>query len=340
MPLQEISCPRCNAPITPQSRHGLTYCSFCGAALIWDKDTFQISPSYPADQLVESWRPRFWLSGHRYRVLGRLAEGESTDAFLALRDHRLTERIVARCLRAEEDDDLLRAEWATLQALQASAAPGAQHFTRLLPQPVAYGSARLGVRGRSGSCTMLLYGFASGFVHTFLDARRHYADGIPPTAAVWLWKRILELASFIHSSGYVHGALVPRHLLIHARDHGVRFCGFGAAVRSGRPLVAFPVPDAAFNSGAGAAGRPVGPSHDICTSARAILWLLGGNPRQAPAATPAPLRSLLERAAQPDAGGLSDAWATRDALDAAAQSVFGPPRFVPFHLPGWDFKKS
>ena len=337
MSLQDLSCPKCGAPIPLQSRRGAIYCAFCCTALIWSQDSFQIAPSYPADNLVESWRPRFWLAGHRYRVLGRLALGESADAFLALRDHRLTERVIAKCLRADEDRDLFAAEWATLQALQDSSAPGAEHFTRLLPQPVAQGQARLGVRGKEGERTMLVYGFASGFVHTFADARRHYAHGIPAAAAVWLWKRILELASFIHSSGYVHGALLPRHLLIHARDHGVRFCGFGSTVRISRPLLAFPAADSAFNSAAGAAAQAVGPSHDITTSARSILWLLGGDVRSAPATTPAPLAALLERAAQPDAGGLSTAWAVREELDEAARQAFGPPRFIPFPLPGWNF---
>lgn len=337
MSLQDISCPKCGAPLATQSRHGTIYCAFCCTALVWSKGTFQISPSYPSGDLVESWRPRFWLAGHRYRVLGRLALGGSADAFLALRDHRLTERVLAKCLRADEDRDLFTSEWAILQALQASTAAGAEHFTRLLPQPVAHGQARLGVRGSEGERTMLVYGFASGFVHTFVDARRHYSSGIPAAAAVWLWKRILEVASFIHRSGYVHGALVPRHLLIHARDHGVRFCGFGSTVRAARPLVAFPAADAEFNSAAGAAGRPVGPSHDITTSARSILWLLGGDAQAAPATTPAPLSALLERAAQPDAGGLRDAWAVREELDAVARQVFGAPRFVPFPLPGWNF---
>lgn len=338
MSVEELSCPKCGAPVLPKRRHGTIYCAYCCTALVWKQDGFQIAPSYPADNLVESWRPRFWLGGHRYRVLGRLALGESADAFLAMRDHRLTERVVAKCLRADEDRDLFAAEWAALNTLQNSSAPGAEHFTRLLPQPVAYGKARLGVRGKDGERTVLVYGFASGFVHTFADARRHYVDGIPATAAVWLWKRILELASFVHRSGHVHGALVPRHLLIHARDHGVRFCGFGSTVRTGHPLVAFPTADAELNSAAGAAARPVGPSHDITTSARSILWLLGGDVRHAPAKTPAPIRSLLERAAQPDADGLSDAWALREELDAAARKAFGAPRFIPFPLPGWGFK--
>jgi len=335
MGFEEATCPRCGAPIAAQPKAGLSYCAFCCTPLIWAQDRFQVSPTYNDDDLIDPHQPRLWLGGHRYRVAGLIAEGESSDVMLALRDHRLTERVVMKSLRVAEDRDLMDAEWETLNSLQTSRARGSDHFTRLLPHPVARGEARLGLRGRGGISEMLAYGLPSGFVHTFMDARDHYPQGIPATAAVWLYKRILEILSFVHASGYIHGALVPRHLLVHARDHGVRFCGFGSAVRSGQKLHAFPAKDTAFNSAAGASGQAVGPAHDICTSARSILWLLGGGHQKAPPDCPAPLKDLLERAAAPDASGLDDAWSVREQLDEAAHEAFGPPRFIPFPMPGW-----
>ena len=102
-------------------------------------------PSEPADSLVESWRPRVWLGGHRYRVLGRLALGESADAFLAMRDHRLTEREVAKLHREDADREQFAAGRAALHTghdLRA-AGRGASHL------PSGSGAERT---SRAGGC--------------------------------------------------------------------------------------------------------------------------------------------------------------------------------------------
>jgi hypothetical protein len=68
-------------------------------------------------------------------------------------------------------------------------------------------------------------------------------------------------------------------------------------------------------------------------SARAMLLLLGGDAQRAPSTVPAPLATLLEsHAANPM---LDDAWAVRDAVDAAARASFGAAKFIPFPMPGW-----
>ena len=269
-------------------------------------------------------------------MLGRLAEGDSSDVFLALRDHRLTERVVAKVLRAHQDRDLFEGEWRTLDGLQRSTARGAPFFTRLLPQPVAHGEGRLGLRGDEGKRWFSLFGFPSGFVHSFGDVRAAYPNGVPATAAVWLWKRTLELVGFVHESGFVHGAILPRHLLVHARDHGVRLCGWSCATTLGRPLSAFPSGDEAFYSEDIRKGAPAGAVTDIAMSARSILWLLGGDLRAAPGDTPRSIAELLERSAAPDAGGLGDAHDLVQHLGAAARQAYGPPKFTLFTMPGWN----
>ena len=80
-------------------------------------------------------------------------------------------------------------------------------------------------------------------------------------------------------------------------------------------------------------GGPATRSTDITMSARAILMLLGGDVREAPSGVPAPLATLLESHAANTS--YDDAWAVRDALDAAAREAFGPPKFMHFAMPGW-----
>ncbi len=165
-------------------------------------------------------------------------------------------------------------------------------------------------------------------MHTFDDVRRAHPGGIAPEAAVWLWKRTLDLLGWIHRSGYVHGAVLPAHLLAHARDHGVVLVGFSRAVPPGTPLPAFSATHESHYPDDIWQGGPARPATDIAMSARAILMLLGGDVRRAPSSVPAALATLLEAQAANSAS--DDACAVRDALDAAAREAFGAPKFTHF----------
>lgn len=313
----EQECPRCAAPL-PARASGAFHCTYCSTPLVPTRDGFRVAKTFGSDELTDPELPRFWIGGARYAVLGRLAQGESSEVFLARRDHRLTERVIAKVLNARDDRDRLVRGWEVLTDLQRSNARGSAHFTRLLPQPVAQDEARLGVRGDEGKRSAAVYRFEGGFVHTFLDVRAAYPKGVPPTAAVWLWKRILELLSFVHESGWVHGQLAPQHLLVHARDHGVRFCGWSGAAR------------------VGAANATV--DTDLAMSAASVLSLLGAGDGQVPTSVPEGLARLLEATAA--GNGASDAWSVRALVDEAATKAFGPPKFVPFAMPGWDIAVS
>jgi len=138
-------------------------------------------------------------------------------------------------------------------------------------------------------------------VHTFADVAAAHPHGIPAAASVWLWKRVLEQLGWVHRAGFAHGALSAPHLLVHARDHGVALLGWSHAVP--------PTPSAR--------------AADLAASAHCVLTLLRDG------ATPEPLARLLRTPAD-------DAWQVRDQLDATARQVFGPPKYIPLPMPGWN----
>lgn len=275
--------------------------------------------------------PRFWLGGHRYALIGRLGRGEASDVFLARRDEAMTARVVVKVLRARASADLFVREEGVLESLARSTAQGAPHFTRLVPERVAFGSARLGANGLGGDRMVAIRRWRAGFVHSALEVRRAHGDTLDPAHAVWIWKRVLESLGFIHAAGHVHGAVLPAHLLVNARDHGVVLAGFSRAVRPGEKLPAVSRDAKAFYPDDAWSGDPVSIRTDLAMSARAILHLLGGDPLKAPSRVPPPFARLLETTAVTP--WANDAWALVQDASNVAHDVFGPPKFVPFSMP-------
>lgn len=310
-------------------------CGYCSALLAPGPGGWQPAAAEAREEpITDPHRRRVWVGSHRYAILGRLAQGESCDVFLARRDGRITERVLLKILRTDGDEDLLQNEQRVLETLEKSRAQGAPYFSVLLPQRVDAGIARLGKHGDEGERRATVLRWRSGFIHSMNDVFAAHPSGIIPEASVWMWKRMLETLGWVHKSGFVHGAILPQHTLVHARDHGVAFVGWSAAVPLGKRLLATNAdfrdyyPDAVWQ------GAPASASTDLTMSARVLIKALGGTVDRAPSRVPAPLARLLESHARGESR-LDDAWAVRDELDHTARQVFGPPKFIPFAMPGW-----
>lgn len=218
-----------------------------------------------------------------YSILGRLAVGENSQVLLARRARATTEQVVVKVAQDKPSEEALRREYSNLTHLRGRD----PYLDRLLPQPVDLAPAR----GRLA----LVYRWRSGFIHTLERARKEYPEGVDPAATVWMWNRILDQLTCLESLGYSHGDLRPEHLLVHARDHGVAFCGWSRA--------------------------RLGPQDDLAASGRCIRRLLGSD---------AP-KALLELTAC--AHQFDHPESLQNELRKVAEAVFGPPQYRPFALP-------
>ena len=313
-----VTCPQCNAPLPNLAPTGVMHCDYCGVALVPSTGGVRLMQP-PESDLPDPGRTRLWAGGRRYILDGRVAKGSSSDVFLARFDHRLSETVVIKMLRAADDLDVFKHEWEVLNALPRATRDGVAHFSRLMPSPVTFGEARVGVHGTEGTRQVMVLGYASGFVHTFNDVHSEYSSGIPAGASIWLWKRVLESLAWLHGAGWVHCAVLPEHLLVHAGDHGVRLVGFSCATRVGEK-----VKTTVRGVSPGVVAQP---AIDLSMSAQAMKFLLG-------ASVPEPLQKLLDRVTN-DAASFADGWALIAEVDAVARQLFGPPQYVPFHMPGW-----
>ena len=127
--------------------------------------------------------------------------------------------MLLKILREREAESLFDREWEVLVKLRQSESPGANLFTTLVPQPVVRGLIE---HGPFQERRAMAFQWATGFEETLEAVRRAYPQGIDPRIAIWMWRRILELLTFLHRSGFAHGAVLPPHILVQNGEHGIR----------------------------------------------------------------------------------------------------------------------
>jgi len=283
--------------------------------------------------------PRLKVAGRTYLLEGRIARGDKSDVFRALWDHQPTERVTLKICRALDDVDLMRKEVRTLRAIKASDDPGAYFFTRILPDILGDGTY-VGEDGLERHVTVLRD--LNLFDWTIEDVLREYPEGIEPQSMVWMWNRTLTLLAWTHRIGFVHGAIVPPHVLLHVQNHAATLLDWAAAVRyrSGKERIEIVSDgyDAYYPPEVLSKEAPT-PETDIAMSARCMIALLGGSPAtgELPGTVPSPMADVLRRHARcaKDDGKprYDDALELQKAFGKIAKDCYGPRAFHPFHMP-------
>ncbi|MEQ1503807.1 MAG: hypothetical protein ABMB14_16320 [Myxococcota bacterium] len=166
-----------------------------------------------------------------------------------------------------------------------------------------------------------MYGWHSGFVHTLHDVEVAHPGGVDPRIAVWVLRRLLELLGLIHRAGWVHGAVVPPHVLVHPRDHGAMLVGFGGAARIGNPR-----PPIGRRWTDWVDGPVASPATDLGQAARCARGLASGGFAD-------PVAALVDGLAAGRFGG--SAWDAAEALRQASRAAYGPAAYNPLVMPGW-----
>lgn len=322
-------CASCGAPLEARWAEIVIVCSYCGCHNAPGPRGQPIHSAHPADG-----RPRFAAGGRTYVVEGRLGSGDACEVYRGRWVMRLGEAVVIKVLRALEDADLLRREWDVLARLHRSTAQGASHFVTRLPQPVTRGLITSGGLERAVS----IFRWRSGFQHTLEEVLTVHPDGVDGRVVVWLLKRLLELLGFVHQAGFVHGAVLPPHVLVHPRDHGAILIGWTTAATWARGraerLPAVSAAWEAFYPEALWRERWPSPASDLAMAARCALAAAGGTPDGARTGSLQGVLGEVVRAAA--RGEHPDAWALREQVDRASAEVHGPPSYNPLPMPGWS----
>jgi len=159
--------------------------------------------------------------------------------------------------------------------------------------------------------------------------RACYCDGVDPCHLGWMFKRILEVLGYVHSQGWVHGAVLPRNLSFHTQRHALRLTHWNDSVTKGSRLAMTSPEWSEWYPAEHATSAQ--PQTDIYLAAKSMIYLAGGEATSNhwPATTPPRMQRffnacLLESPRMRP----HDAWSLHEEFDELLQDLFGPRRFV------------
>ncbi|HEX5426592.1 MAG TPA: hypothetical protein VFW94_23795 [Candidatus Acidoferrales bacterium] len=234
--------------------------------------------------------------------------------------------LLVKVARNHDDNDLLRAESTALKLLEAIDGPVRDGVPKLVQ------TMQLdGMRKRQANVILAFDGF-----YTAEQVREKTV--VEARTAVWMFKRILSLLTWIHHFKLLHGAILPPHVmfypdndgrrLVDKRKHSMRLIDWCYAVdlRARTRLSAWEEKWKDHYPPEVVAKKSLSPAADIYMAAQLIRFMCG--------TLPAPLEQVIEKCTFPDPEQrYQKAEEAFEAWTAAAQREFGPPRWHDFNIP-------
>jgi hypothetical protein len=182
-------------------------------------------------------------------------------------------------------------------------------------------------------------------VYSAKEILAEYPHGIDPRDMVWMWKRALSTVGLVHANGYLHGALLPQHVMFDIENHGVYLVGWTSAVRLAehdRIRLIDPTQEHFYPPEVIQKKRPLA-STDLFMLANVMLQLLGGDvaSNKMPSGVPPKMAEFLQGCLTVQTKSrLDNAWALHSQINDHLESWFGPRKFRVFSMPrrvgyGW-----
>ncbi len=270
-----------------------------------------------------------------HRVGKKLVRGDICDLFdTHSRIGGSASSTVLKLCRTPRDNDLLAAELKALKLLRSD-----DDMKVFYPEPLDQLLYSENGSRRRGIIIPKLDGW-----YSLQEVKQRYPRGIPAIHMVWVWRRVLWLLGYAHEQGVIHGAVLPRHLMMLPEHHGIMlidWCYSVVASDDGiTPAIQAIVPDhKPWYPSEVLDKAPPSAATDIYMAAGSMMWLAGGDPVSGtmPASVPRPLRAFLTGCRQRQQSRRpSDAWGLLGEFDTLLErmgSPFFPRTFREFTLP-------
>jgi hypothetical protein len=232
-----------------------------------------------------SWKIPVLVKG-KYVLESRLGAGHIADLHLAsLESSTKTDMFLLKIVRNSNDNDLLNAERVVLEKIHAKmAAKGAKDWPQTIP---VISETFLVDDGRSRRRVNVMSHF-EGFVDG-AEIRKRIPAGVDGRTIAWMWKRLLVLLEWVSKAGFIHGAVLPPHVMFYPdndghthkdiRKHSIRLVDWCYAVEfKQRTRLSAWVPEyEAFYAPEIPKKQPLGPWTDLYMGAWTMLFLAGAD---------------------------------------------------------------
>jgi len=252
--------------------------------------------------------------GH-WVVTAPLASGDMADLYCATNEKR--DEVVFKIARLPRDNDLMEAEASNLKALWADGST--DNFKKYLPQVFE------NVRASGRAANVLA---RAGISHySLMDILQRFPAGLDFRHIVWMMNRLLAVLGCAHRTGFVHGAVLPQHLLYQIEDHGLMLVDWCYSVPRGKIVKAIVSAQRASYPFEILGKKSVDASTDIFMAARAMINAAGTIPSR--------FQGLLEDWCLADSPKARphDAWELQERWIQLAEKEYGPPKYVRLEMP-------
>ncbi len=202
-------------------------------------------------------------SKRSYEILRRIAIGDTSDIYTAESDDK---DYLLKISRIVGGDIYLNNEKQIISEILTEAR--AKTYSKYLPTLVESFPAKDSILKRVN-----VYSYDSG-LYPLEQVYEKYLNGVDGRHVGWMFNRMLTGLGFFHNCGYVHGAVLPSHVLINAESHGAVFCGWVHAVKIGQKLDTISIKYNDWYPPEVISKKPVSPATDIYMAAKCVKKLL------------------------------------------------------------------
>lgn len=174
--------------------------------------------------------------------------------------------------------------------------------------------------------------------YSLADVKDYYPDGVDPRDMAWMFRRLLVVIGFAHKTQYLHGAVLPQHVMIHPEKHGLVLIDWTHAASVDEDSdEALDVVDAYKDWYPPEATTPQCGTHtDIFMAANLMSWLMGGDPESVtlPTGIEREYRVFLGHCLNIDwKARPSEGWGVLQHFNALIERLYGKRKFREFHIP-------
>lgn len=247
-------------------------------------------------------------------VTDPLAKGDISDLYCG--ESATDPKIILKIIRRPADNDLMDREKAALQDLWKPNF-NFENFKKYLPK--FYGGVK--ASGRRVNILHNEQGYYSlQEISTWMNANVDFRH------IVWMMNRALSVLGFAHRNGYVHGAVLPSHLLYHPTEHGLKLIDWCYSCTKDQKIPAIVRDYIGHYPPEVAKKMHPGPWTDIYMLMKTMTKVTGKVPKR--------FEDLIQwcMAGSP-ASRPNDAWNIQDRWVNLAREEYGPPKYFKLDLP-------